>query len=326
MRKLFFLTLVALLTLSTPLFAQTAVEFLPKESEFVLKVNVKKIFDIPNTREKLLSETQKPTNKKGFDEFVDKTGLDPFKDIDSITLFVTGPFDLEKPSGAAILKGKFKTEKFKESILKDPKTAKEVKLSDTKDGFYSIVPNDPEDKFCGAFNKHLVIAGTEKEVDSVKKIYNKKGGALAPANALYGLARSFNSDAVISAAGTLNQNLKQTIAASEQLAPISYLDSFSFEIMFTKNLTLELSGTVDKKENLEEVQVLFNGYLAALKTVAANAGPNSPQSKEMEALKSIVENISVNAKDKTIRIKAVISEAVMKTISEAATPATKQGK
>ncbi|NLM17255.1 MAG: hypothetical protein GX221_06015 [Candidatus Riflebacteria bacterium] len=324
MKRFLILMLLAVFAV-TPLMAQKATDFLPANPEIIININLKQLLSNPEIKASVQKSFNSEAYNSDYKKFLESTGIDPFESLDSVALFLSENFNPEKPAGAAIIKGKFFPDKFKEEMDKEVKKnaaansqAKlpDIQLVKAKDGIYDIIPSgqaEPgKEQMFGFFDKEVIVAGTKAEVDKVRAVYTKKARTVTQADAVYGSLQNFNPKAVVSAAVMLNAQFRKTLTDSEDpsMEALSNVKSFLLNIIHDKDLNLELAAHTMTPQALPEVQTALNGYLTMIKGFLSDATTPSPnETAEQKAVREAV--ISVND---SIALKKVAPDAVMLTL------------
>jgi hypothetical protein len=162
--------------LTAPLGHAADVErYLPEDTEIVLNVNVRQIFDSPLVKKNFLEMAQE--SLRGNNEIQDvlkDLGFDPFTDLDRIVLAAPGGAD--KDRGLIIVHGQFDVAKFKAKaaeVAKDDETHLKIhKVLGGKQLLYEVnVPERDDPLFVALVGRDtlLVSPGKDYVIDALKK-------------------------------------------------------------------------------------------------------------------------------------------------------------
>jgi hypothetical protein len=174
-----------LVAVALPARAAEVDKFLPNETEAVITLNVRQVLDSPLVKKYGEGEIKKALNKdEKAKKILDALGLDPLKDINSVTIAVptlAAGKDLNK--GLLIVHGKFDTDKFRakaEEVVKEEGAALKVH----KVGGYTLYELKPpkekgtpaglEATFLGLVNADTLVAGAAQ--DAVVEALDKQAG------------------------------------------------------------------------------------------------------------------------------------------------------
>jgi hypothetical protein len=235
---------------------------------------------------------QTPEQKKAFDEFVTKTGIDPLKNLEGIMIFVNGKIDpkAEKQEAAVLINGTFDVAKIIEAIKKDEKAAADVTI-EKFEGFDCIKGKKEADGMGVFLDNNTAVIGTAPAIKTVVDV--KKGGKGIAANAALGnLLKKVDTGSSMWGVGLIPPALKEKAKANPQAAPLAAINALFFSFNYDANLAFNFTGEVDKKESMDQVMTSLNGFLAMIKMLAGN----SPQAAE------VLNMVKIEAADTTAKI------------------------
>jgi hypothetical protein len=162
--------------LAAPLSAAEVDRFLPKDTEVLLSFNFRQLLDSPLLKDKHGAIRDALQNNDQVADVLKDLGLDPLKDIDSLTVAAPGAGDQDQ--GLMILRGRFNVAKLKARAETEAKNNEEVlKIHKVPDGaggqflLYEVnVPNSPQPVFVAVANEKTIVASPGKDyvIDALK--------------------------------------------------------------------------------------------------------------------------------------------------------------
>jgi hypothetical protein len=136
----------------------------PADAGFIVSVNFRQILDSPLIKKNALPAINAALAKEAHvRKLLETAGLDPLKDIDSLT--VTGTIEGKQPRGFAVLRGRFQPDKLLAVLTEHAKEkAEKVKILD--EGGLKIVRFEDHKPVFAAFadNKTLIIAPEKSDL------------------------------------------------------------------------------------------------------------------------------------------------------------------
>ena len=312
LKKIALLTAVLFVFMTTSAFAADLMKLIPAETAFVLHLNLSKILTNENVKKSIDENMAKqtPEQKKAYDEFIQKTGIDPLKSITEVMVFVADKSEKkDKPDAAVLFNGTFDKNKILEAIKADPK-AKEETIIEKFEGFDAI-KSKKQDEGTGVFlDDTTAIVGTAAPIKSVIEVKNGKAKDLGTNEKFVSLMKKIDTAANLWGAGVIPEALKAQAKANPQAAPLANVNTVCFSFNFDKDITFNFMGEVDKKENMDQVMTALNGFLAMVKMIAGQ----TPEAAEVLNLIKVeadgtTAKISMQvAKEKLDEIKKKIEE------------------
>lgn len=132
----------------------------PADAFAVVRVDVKAITGSALFKDLVTPFQNTPDYKKGMEELQAKAGFDPFKDLSSVTIFLS-PGKKGDPAPVIIAEGTFKADKIIE-------LAKKEKLAEITDGGAKFLYNAQEDMGVAITNTRVVMANKKYMAKAVK--------------------------------------------------------------------------------------------------------------------------------------------------------------
>lgn len=192
--------------LAAPARAADVDPLLPADTMNVVKLNVKQILESEIIKKYALAQLKQALEGKDAAEKLKELGLDPLKDIESLTAGFWNPGDDPKDThGLMVLRGKFDAEKLfaavEKAIAKDGDKMSIVKEGDVK-LIKIVVDNMPEPVYATMANDKTIIVATEKKlVLNAIKIADDKNAKPAVKSELAELVKGMDEKASLAFVG-----------------------------------------------------------------------------------------------------------------------------
>jgi len=264
-------------------FAADLTQLVPETAAFIFSINMGKIVSSESVKKQIDDglAKQTPDQKKVFDEFVQKTGIDPFKHLKEIVVFLSAKDPkAEKQEGGVLINGTFEVAKILDAIKNDEKAKQDV-IVDKLDGL-DVIKGKKETDMMGLFlDGNTGVVGANASVKAVIDVKNAKAKNITTNAAFANLLKKVDTSASVWGAGLIPQTIKDKLAEqaknNPQTGPLAALNAIFFSFNFETDLIVNVTGEVDKKESMEALMTSVNGFLAMLKMLA---GP-TPEAVEI---------------------------------------------
>jgi hypothetical protein len=279
MRKILGITLAVLVSLSALSCSKQAgmkagagsgeavLKLLPADTTGVVMVDMHRAMATEAAQNALKREE----DKKKYDEFVSKVGIDPMKDVSFFAFGLVGVPNAEKHNGVVIVDLKYD----KEALLAKLK----AEAPDLKEETYNGVTlysgghmKSAEKDVVGAFlDASTIIGGTPEAVRQVIDVYQKKADSVLKSPEMAKVMKRANQAAVTWAAFEVPADL--IAKAAEKDARVKVLEgitgltmSFDYE---NKDLIADIETMGGTKENNSQIATMLNGFRAMGATFTA---------------------------------------------------------
>jgi len=274
----------------------------PPDAQLIMSFNLRQLVDSPLAKKKGYVQKLKdlldaePQSK----EVLKAIGLDPFKDIESMTIAMPIPENpgAQPEKALIIVRGNFDQDKIEAAIMKEPKvkTSKEG----TRTVFEMKGDKDKETIFGTFVNKNAIVAAPTKAY-----LLNAiKGGAKPNAALAKSIGGATGKESMWMGV-ILTEDMKKQVAANPMTAALGTLESIATTVNITDAVIIDVFLNSDKAENAEKVKELINQFLPAIGLFIGgdeNLGP---------ILKKIMANLKVSTKGSTVNINVKITEDVI---------------
>ncbi len=259
--------------------ADDMLSLLPMNAKGVFLVNVNQAMAI-EAAEKAIMESD---DYQKYVEFVEKTGIDPQKDIYYVAAALTSSFGAKDEEGVAIVNMKYDKEKIlpliKEKMAEEGEELIETEYSGlmiykaekeaTEEGEEEQQQQEKEEKNLleGAFaflDSSNIVIGSETEVKTVIDISQKKADNIYKNQALADLLAKTNKEGILWGAFLIPSEAVEK-AASENPMMSSFEAVQAATLLFdykNQNVLAEIKLMSDNEENNKKIADALNGFKA----------------------------------------------------------------
>jgi hypothetical protein len=292
--------------------------YLPVDSEVVVNINLRQLFDAPLVKDNLLDKAREAIKASPAAEVLKELGLDPFKDLDRIV--IAGPAATkEQDRGLVIVRGKFNTTKLKakaEDLVKAEATAadkpliKKLKVPDGAGGdaiIYQVRPPDaPIAFFVSILDEKTILASPGKDyvVDAIRaagKTPELKDKGLETLLDKMEERQSISIAAISDVLGKALGDLAGAVGGLDKVTAVSGGLTLTDEIKLEVGISTK--GTDAAKELHDSLSQQINLALALAAAVSQGVEANPGLDLVLELLKSV----RVTSKDKAVFIKGRVN-------------------
>ncbi len=244
--------------------AKEDLALVPKETDIILMANVSRMRNTAMWRKLLDVRDSDPQAKKDFDEFTQKCGLDPFKQIDSV--FVAFPQGGgEQKEFAAVVRGQFDEQKLvqcaKDQAKKD---GREVTTTDYN-GKKLYTDNQKGEAWATFLDKKTAVVGGKEWVKKVVDLAAGKGES-AKANAELSalLKRAKTSDALWGA-GLVPQSTRDQFKNDPRLSSAASMKDIFGSVDFASGVSSDLNVDTGSEADAKDLAAKATAQLADIK-------------------------------------------------------------
>jgi hypothetical protein len=312
-----------------------ALSLVPKESTFVVIIDMQKVA-VTEFYNKIKKDEK---SLKGYNEFVQKTGIVPERDVDKVAIsvgermgekdgdvvaLVFGRFDKEKiissikegaaKEGAQVVAEQYQGQelyKIEEAAEKTEGTEKGEKEETEEQE--TAKKHDNEDFRIAFLEEGLLAAGNVNYMKKIIDLYQGRGVSIEQNEALMGVINEANQTDMIWGAGLVPDMIKAQAESSPMSRSFSAVESIMFSINMETDLDLFIRMKCDSTENVKNLADTINGFIALGKMGAA---------KEQDVME-LLDSITVEGLEDTVTVTMHISKDILLRLSE---EATKEGK
>lgn len=276
---------------------EKGLSFLPKESTFLFSANMTKLA----ATEFYNKVREEPEALEKYNEFVQKTGIDPEKHLERIIFSI--PPDVAESRGFAVAAfGTFDREK----ILTAIKEEEEVETS-TYEGLEIYTFPAEEEPICMSFLAEGCIAfGCPETIKKMIELSQGKGESIEDNAEMMELLKDVNQEDMFWGVGLLPEALRQKAMANPMTKSFASLRSVILSMNAEKGFDFYLMSRSDEEEDAKLLADAFKGFIA-LGKMGAGEKPDL-----LEAL----DNIKVDVKKNAVTISMHLSEDLMEKLGK----------
>jgi hypothetical protein len=297
-------------------------KFVPADSEAVAVVNFEQILNSAIVKQYGVEQLRTQiNNNKDAKKFFETSGIDPFKDIHSVTLAASSLTKGADAKYVVIVHGRFDPEKMHAAIAEQAKAdGTDIKV-ETKDGLkiYELKEKKSKDKpmYAAFANKGTLIVSPSS--DSTAAAAKGTGGTLSPEllNAMKDIGKESFYAAVV-----ITDDMKKEIAKNPnpQTAVFAKLQYLTAYVDLTSDLKIKLTIQTADDQAATNVKKMISQILPVAAMMAAGQ-----QEKLGPTITELVKKIEVKKEPKNaVAITLNVTEEMMKEMHKAATEAAKK--
>jgi len=296
---------LATLVLAVPARAADPDPLTPGDADVVVSVNLKQILDSALVKKYALAAMQLALQSPDAQKILTATGLDPLKDLDSVTFVNAGT---TSPKWLVVVRGKFDGEKI--AAAAEAEAKKDPKLKVSKEGGLTIfeMSNNAQTAFATVANRGSIVVSNEK--DHLVKSAKNVGPAMPNAELKTALGKVGGKESLWLAA-LVTEERKKAMQNNPQTAQFaSKLQSVTGSLNLTDAATLAIQvHTADAKAagELKKVVEQLKPFLQLFAAGDEQAGP---------IVKEIVEAIKVETQQNAVTIDLKVSEELLKKLKK----------
>jgi hypothetical protein len=300
-------------------------KLLPSDSQVVVVLNVRQMLDSPLVQqfglEKLKEELAKNEQAS---KALKAAGLDPFKDVDTIT--VAGAANLggkkDDKNGLVVVRGRFDAAKIKsavEEVAKD--NAKELKI-ESKGGtpeVYAVTGKGDKDPMFVAFaDKNTMVVSPAEAI--TRKAAGGEGGELN-ADLKKALGKVGGKESLYFALA-LTDEMKQAMGGNPKMKDLApKLESVTGSVNVTDGVAVNLAVNTSDEKAAKQVQAMVKEALPAAQFAAAGiaASSGAPNAEQITSMaQDLIKRISVKTADTSVNINLTVDKDTLEKLKAGA--------
>jgi hypothetical protein len=272
--------------------AKEDLALVPKETNIILMANVARMRNTAMWRKLLDMRDQDVQAKKDYDEFVQKTGLDPFKQIDSVFVaFPAGGSDQKE--FAAILRGTFNESKLvewaRETAKKD---GRDLTISDYG-GKKVYTDNVKGEAYATFLDGKTVVVGGKEWVKKVIDLAQNKGESAKANGELATLMKRAKTSDALWGAGLVSQATRDSFKNDPRLASAGSMKDIFGSVDFASGVNADLNVDTGSEADAKDLSAKATAQLADIR--------KSPQFMMM-GLAQYLDGIKIDSKGATFHL------------------------
>ena len=273
--------------------------YLPQSSNGVVVLDMNRIMNT-DAATKAIKE-DKAFQK--YQEFVQKTGIDPQKDLHFIAVGLAGDMTSKSVEPAVIVSMNYK----KDDLLAKIKAEAKVEIQETTYNSVTLytVPEEQGKKqaYVAFLDASLIAGGSETSLKSVIDVYQKKSESALKNEALSGILKGVRKDAMAWCAFSVPGDVMEK-AASENPMMANLKGLYGLTMLFdykNKTLVAEIKGLNKDEAKNKEIATMLDG----LKAMGAMASTKEP------GLGELLDKILISSGPNDVTISADIPEDLL---------------
>ncbi|MBD3415465.1 MAG: DUF3352 domain-containing protein [Candidatus Aminicenantes bacterium] len=278
---------------------------LPADSQGVLFADIHEAMSI----ETVIQSIEKQDNSKKYFEFIEKTGVDPKKDIYFMALSISAkdPDSIQKV--AAVINMKYNKDALLEFIQTQSEQEEQV-ITETEYNGYTIhsMEEDGEQTGFAFLDESNIAAGNLEGVQSILDIVNKQGDNIYQNQELSNLLKQTNQDTLFWGAFLVPQETVEKAAAqSPMLQNLKSVSGITLNFDYKNNsILVDVNLQSSDPEKNEQLAKALNGLIS----FASMSQAEKPEIGEL------VNRIQVTSGDENVKISADFPEELIKKVTE----------
>jgi hypothetical protein len=272
----------------------------PDDMLGLLPMNAKGVF-LVNVNQAMAIEAADKAIKENDDyqkylEFIEKTGIDPQKDIYYVAAALTSDLGGKDEAGVAIVNMKYDKEKIL-PLIKEKLAEEEQEMVESDHGgmtLYSIQGDEDEEGAFAFLDESNIVIGSENEVKTVIDITQKKADSITKNQALTDLLAKTEKEGILWGAILIPADTMEK-AASENPMMSSFEAVNAATLLFDykdQNIIAEINLMSDDEENNKKIADALNGF-KALGAMAAGEKPELGELLNKIEISSAADHVKV---------------------------------
>jgi hypothetical protein len=317
--------IVALLaaSVSAPSRAAEVDSLLPKETEFVLQINVRQTLESDIIKKYALAQMKQTLEGKDAQKLLKDLGLDPMKDVDKVTMGAWGK-DKDDMNGVVIVRGTFDAKKIMDSAQTAAKDMAD-KVSIVKEGDLELIKftgDQGKPGYLAVIEGKPIIGGTDKKIVAAAVKASNDNAKPALSKELTALVLKQDTKASVFACGITEGKVGDIPGDFSQLkalgvdgdkikAGLGKMSNLSLSVIVGKDVSVAIKLGMKDKDSADDFGAELAKVVTAAKTFLPLAGANQPLFKALiEDVSKTLDSVS-KEKDVVVTVK-VTAEAIGK--------------
>jgi hypothetical protein len=265
-------------------------ELLPKETEILISLNVKRMRNTPLWRAALDLRDSDANTKKKFDEFTQKCGLDPLTQVEGVTLGFPQIAE-DQREFAGVVRGTFDEQKLV-ACGKEQAQKEGVELTTTDYGSHKIYSSSRGQAYVSFLDKSTVVVGGQ---EWIKKALDRadgkaEGGSARQNDALMALVKRANTSQAIWGVGVVPEKARERFKDDPKLNIAATMKAVVGSLDFASGLLVDLDVDLGGDEEAKKLAETLRGQLDEAK--------KNPQIM-MTGMSSFLDGVKVEQKGAT---------------------------
>lgn len=249
------LTLAMLVFCSVAAFSAGQLPLVPQDSYLIINFDLPSIVKQPEL--KALIDEKMQTSGNDYADFYKRAGIEPAKDINDVTIFLTN----NQKSGI-IVTGNFDVAKISELIQTDKEISKKFQVSEIE-GLQAIKNAQNENANMVFVNKNTVAFGPEAVLKQIALVQKGKAKSIEKDKAFAHLMSKVDTKANMWGAVVAGENWNDRVKVP--VTGLNKMKSGFFSVDYDKEFILVFTGLVEKAKELPEFIQGMQNFLDAFR-------------------------------------------------------------
>ena len=280
--------------------AEDLLTLIPADVQGVIFVDVNRAMETEFANNMI----QKNENYQQYQEFVEKSGIDPQKDIYYVAVGITGELEGENQEGVAVVNMKYDPETIL-GLIKEKAAEEEQEIQEEQYGnhtVYKIWQDEEPVQFC-FIDESNIVAGNEIHVKSVLDVLDKKKDNVFKNEELSAIINKTNKDAMLWGAIMLPaETMEKAASANPMMGALKSINAIALYFDYkNKNIIAEIMAMGPDAESNKQVAEALTG----IKSFGAMAAGEKPEIGEL------LNAIQITSGDDHVKIFAEIPEELI---------------
>ncbi len=284
----------------------------PSGAKGVLKLDIKQVLDSALVKKYALPDLQGLMQMPQAQQYITATGLDPLKDLDSVTITAAGARN--PPQVLIVVRGRFDAAKINAALAEQAKKDPQLKIS--KEGKLTIweLPNKEQHPLFGTIaSPGAMVLSTDKDY-LVKSIADE--GKTKPSAELVTAAGKVPAKESIWGAFLVTPEIKSLTESNPKVKKyVDSLKSVTGGLSVTDVLQFQLQGHATSPEAANEIKTALESLKPLLQGVAAMLGKGNEQNTAV--FRDLIDAIKISTRESTIAIDLKVNEDLLGKIRKA---------
>lgn len=279
---------------------------IPEDAKGVFFVNFNKAM----TTEIASKTIKEDKNYQKYQEFIEKTGIDPQKDVYFVTVAITGTMEKEKAKGGAIVNLKYDKDNLlsliKAKAAEEGQEFQEEEYSGVM--IYAWKEEEEEKQYFSFMDESNIIAGNEVVVKSIIDVMQEKKENVFKNEALSALIAKTNKDVLLWGAILIPpEAMSKAASQNPMLSSLEGINAVSMYFDYkSKNIIAEIKVISSDEAKNQQVADLLNG----LKAMGGMVATEKPEIGEL------INKIEITSTADYVKIYASIPEELINKLKE----------
>lgn len=248
-------TVALLVFCSVAAFSASQLPLIPQDSYLVINFDMPSIVKQPEM--KALIDEKMQTTGNDYSDFYKRAGIEPVKDIQDVTIFLTNA----QKSGI-IVSGNFDVAKISELIQADKEISAKFQISEIE-GLQAVKNSQNENANMVFVNKNTIAFGPEAVLKQIAMLQKGKAASIEKDKAFAHLMSKVDTKANMWGAVVAGPNWADS--AKVPVTGLSKMKSGFFSVDYDKEFILVFTGLVEKAKELPEFIQGMQNFLDAFK-------------------------------------------------------------